>query len=313
MDERTPRRSKVDDVPIIGDYSDAQSARLSPDVPGVPNRANTPYGEDDPDAPEAPPPPAARRAQSRVPDDQWKLDPRDVRRHAALVSQRRPRAPFKIRRYVSLAVVVAVGFLVYWNFETLRGVASGLTGSSSRDVAASGGAPPLLAPEPETVPVETPVVATADAPAVVEAPAASEQVPAEQQVPVEEQVPVAVESPPAPPPEPETFVFSRPVNNVSEGDAAAAVIVQRRGGTLGASAITWWTSDGTAVASLDYADFGVVVDRFTAGQRTHTIRIPIVGDRAVEPPESFYVHLAPGERADSSNEVRTEVVINSDD
>ena len=105
-----------------------------------------------------------------------------------------------------------------------------------------------------------------------------------------------------------------PVNSVSEGDAAAAVLILRNGGNRGISSVTWWTSDGSATAGVDYADLGTVVEKFAAGRQNLTIRIPIVGDRMAEGPETFYVHLATSEGAlVSAERAGTEVVINDDD
>ncbi len=51
------------------------------------------------------------------------------------------------------------------------------------------------------------------------------------------------------------------------------------------------------------------------GQQNVTIRVPIIGDRNAEGPETFYVHLAPSEAAAAAGEPaqRLEVVINDDD
>ena len=104
------------------------------------------------------------------------------------------------------------------------------------------------------------------------------------------------------------------VNTVSEGDAAAAVIIVRNGGERAVSSFTWWTSGGTATAGLDYADFGTVVDQFAAGQQNRMIRIPIVGDRRSRGPRpSTSISRRAKARLVSSERAETEVVINDDD
>ena len=114
---------------------------------------------------------------------------------------------------------------------------------------------------------------------------------------------------------PEMFHFGLSAVTVSEADASAAVIVLRDGGRRGASSFTWWTTDGTATAGSDYASLGEVVQPFAVGQQNVTIRVPIIGDRNVEGPETFSVHLAPSEAAAAAGEPaqRLEVVINDDD
>ena len=276
-------------------------------------------------------------------DDQWRLDPGDVRRHALRAAEGKRRGPFaKIVRYVPIALAVAVGVLVYANFEMLRGITvdfSRLTSLFDRDAAPSADgalgsneelgtevveAPVIVsvAPDaasesaPEPAPDASVAADSADALAATNAPESSDApapFDAGAELPTADDAPPPVPPPPAAPPEPETFVFGVPVQTVSESDAAAAVLVLRRGGTGGTSTVTWWTSSGTATAGADYADLGRVVERFAPGQQNRVLRVPIVGDGTVEQPETFYVHLAPGEGADPSAEVRTEVVINDDD
>jgi hypothetical protein len=315
MDERKSMRSKDDDVPMIGDYSEPQKARV---------RA---------DAREAPSPPPAPRSDRRARDDQWVLDPRDVHRHARLARQREHRGTLaKLLRYSPIALAAVVAFIVYWNFETLRAITvdfSAWTSLTGRDVSANGGDAPRGG-ELETVSVEAPVVVggiesltgDGDAPPtpeehtvdeVADETATAATVAADPVSPGEG-LASARESPPATPPAPETFAFGVPVTTVSEADAAAAVIILRNGGKRGESSVSWWTSDGSATAGVDYADFGTVVEKFAAGRQNLTIRIPIVGDRVVEGPESFYIHLATSDSAGVSSErTRTEVVINDDE
>ena len=333
-------RPKDDDVPIIGDYSEAQDTRLRPE------------------APKAPSPSQAPRSAGRPRDDRWVLDPSDVRRHAQLARQRERAGPLaKVLRYAPIALAVVLAFIVYWNFETLRGITvdfSALTSLFAGDGPARGDDAARLPAELETEAVEAPAVVGRETSTVsVDLPPAQDAsvaaLPATRQAdrgsraaaraertsvgrrtgprssrrgarkrsrvaPAPETPPARTPPEPETPPAPETFAFGVPVNTVSEGDAAAAVLILRNGGNRGISSVTWWTSDGSATAGVDYADLGTVVEKFAAGRQNLTIRIPIVGDRMAEGPENFYVHLATSEGAVLSAErAGTEVVINDDD
>jgi serine/threonine protein kinase len=105
------------------------------------------------------------------------------------------------------------------------------------------------------------------------------------------------------------------VVTVSESQAAAAVVIHRRGGSLEPASMVWWTSDGTAVAGEDYADLGLQLVHFAAGQDTYTILVPIVADSVVEDPESFYVNVTVGDVTTRplTPDHRVEVVILDDD
>jgi len=111
---------------------------------------------------------------------------------------------------------------------------------------------------------------------------------------------------------PEEFDFGIDTMSVSEADASARLLILRNGGRRGVSTVTWWTVDGTARAGTDYASLDPQTVRFAAGEQNRSIQIPIVGDRNPEGPESFFVHLAPGERAGESAS-QIEVIINDDD
>jgi hypothetical protein len=124
--------------------------------------------------------------------------------------------------------------------------------------------------------------------------------------------------PPAPvveePVGPEMFGFGLERMQVSEGSASAAVLVLRDGGRRGESFITWWTTDGTATAGSDFARLEPRVERFGVGEQNRTLFVPIVGDRNVEGPENFDVHIAVGDSGRAVDEVaRIEVVITDDD
>lgn len=279
-------------------------------------------------------------------DEQWRVDPHDVRRYRKLVQQRERVGPLgKLSRYGVVAVALVAAFLVYWNFETLRGITvdfSALTslfdddsgtdrsGKSlpstelkTEDFAApsvAGAAAPTStsdAPAPEASSTET-AVARAELPAAEAEPppavATAEPTPDSELARASSAPPPPPAPPPAPepPPGPENFEFGLTTVNVSEADASAHVLILRSGDRRRASSITWWTEDGTAKAGVDYADLGKVVEKFAAGEQNRTINIPIVGDHQVEGPERFYVYLAPSEGSASAGEQaqKLEVVIN---
>ncbi len=331
MEKRT--RSRDEDVPIIGDYSEAQDARLSAETRDA--RAHTPpHDTAPPDShatePAAAPPAFGRPAQSGG-TGTWRLDPGDVARHAKLRRQREQRGPFgKAARYCAVVLVLAGAFAVYWNFDTLRQLSieapalSALLKSLSSDDTR---VPTRSAPD--TAQVESTAVAGTAAPTSVGAardraplldvakaeslsPDTAPAAPPASAADSVTAAPVIVEQP-AVPPTPETIAFALPKVTVSERDASAAVLVVRSGGNRGASSFTWWTSDGTAKAGSDYVDLGKVVVKFAAGEVNHAIHIPIVGDAVAEGLESFYVNLAPGDDASAEAQDRVEVVIEDDD
>lgn len=171
---------------------------------------------------------------------------------------------------------------------------------------------------PATPAADAPTAAPAgDAPASV----AANAPPAATSVPAATPAPVAAAPeprPPPPPPEPEgpvtpeVFDFGIDTMSVSEADASARLLILRSGGRRGVSAVTWWTTDGTARAGTDYASLGRQFVRFAQGEQNRTIQVPIVGDRNAEGPETFTVHLAPGDGA-SESAAQIEVIINDDD
>ena len=232
-----------------------------------------------------------------------------------------------------VAGALAAGFALYWNFDSLREVTvdfPALTSLFTTDSGNPDGGTRLLGGEPETEVVEAAGVIGAALPTSVGDPPptaeanvapASPSPPAEQAptAPAEtaaaQTAPPPPAAPPEPPPRPETFEFGLSVVNVSETDASAAVIVLRSGGNRGPSSVTWWTTNGTATAGVDYANLGMVAVRFAAGEQNRTIHVPIIGDRNVEGPETFYLSLAAGENAGAPAEPasRLEVIINDDD
>ena len=238
----------------------------------------------------------------------------------------------KVFRGAAVALVLVIAFAVYWNFDTLRTLTfdfSRVTGAfkdAAEEVedARRGGEPgtevvgdtsvagvslptSIKGDEPEAA-------APADAPAAADAGAAPrETVPAE--VVAANETPAPPPPPPEPeePPRPETFGFGLEVMNVSEADASARVLVLRDGGRRGVSYITWWTTNGTAVAGSDFAQLEPRTERFSAGEQNRTLLVPIIGDRNVEGPENFFVHFAVGESANAEPASDIEILINDDD
>lgn len=178
--------------------------------------------------------------------------------------------------------------------------------------ASAPGPPPVAepAPAPSEPPLTEPAAVDTGPPAPARAAPEAEPVASAAAA-----APAPRPAPPPAPPEPERFSFLSEVAFVSERDAGATIRIRRTGGTLGPSAVRWWTSPGTAVPGSDYADLGVVTERFAAGEATRSIYIPIVGDSNREPSESFYVNLATSAEPGAPREVaqRIEVVIEDDD
>ena len=246
------------------------------------------------------------------------VDPRDVQFHARRMRQANAVGPLgKLFRFGAVALAIAGAVAIYWNFDTLSRIRfdfSALTSAFSRDSAQTnevagqpgtdvGGRNPIAGVSlPTSLPGEEPEAATVEAPETTTAlPTVTAEAPPAPAAPPE----------PEPPPGPETFGFGSSAVNVSEGDASAAVLVLRDGDRRRASSITWWTTDGTAKSGADFANLGRRVERFAASEQNRAIRVPIIGDRNVEGPENFYIHIAPGDSAETL--ARIEVVIVDDD
>ena len=58
-----------------------------------------------------------------------------------------------------------------------------------------------------------------------------------------------------------------------------------------------------------------MTERFPPGAQNRTIRIPLVGDRLVEGPETFYIHLEPSASGANvpADRLTTEILIVDDD
>jgi serine/threonine protein kinase len=308
----SPRRTQEDDMPIIGDYSGSWDMR---------RRATR--AEPTLDAP-AP-------AQRKLGEFDGYTDLARRRREPREPRQRAPR----VAMIATAGVVLAA--LAIWNYPPLRGraqewLASGRPPADAAPDREPGEArpriegeetvvaPPIAVASPEPPAAETPEE-TADAaspepPAAVESAAIeAEPAPADADAAgVTEAAPAAPPEPPPPPPPPapETFEFVSRVVTVSEADALARIVIRRRGGDRSESAVIWWTSDGTARASSDYADLGELVEVFPAGEELRAVHVPLVGDSNPEPRESFYVNLRPSDESVEPPEPAEVVIVDND-
>jgi Calx-beta domain len=239
---------------------------------------------------------------------------------------------------------------VYWNFDTLRELRfdfSGLTGAFEDAAEDRDGA--RRSDEPGTAVVEDSTIAGVNMPTSLEGeeppgaePPAAESPPqppaaepaAEQPTAAESSPPAAAPVPQAAPPQaaapepepaprlppepegpvtPETFGFGLEVMEVSEANASARILVLRDGGRRAVSSITWWTTEGTATAGSDFARLEPATVRFGVGEQNRTLLVPIIGDRNVEGPENFFVHIAVGETASRDSVAQIEILITDDD
>ena len=275
----------------------------------------------------------AKKNAPPPPGEYWGVDPQDVRRHAQRMREARVVGPLdKIFRGAAVALLLVVAFAVYWNFDTLRN----LRFDVSRVTDAFGDAAEEVeearrGDEPGTEVVGDTSVAGVSMPTSIkgeepeaaapatqpDAAAPDAEAPSLETAPTE--VAVVSEPPPAPPPEPEepprpeTFGFGLEVMSVSEADASARVLVLRDGGRRGVSDITWWTTNGTAMAGSDFARLEPRTERFAAGAQNRTLLVPIIGDRNVEGPENFFVHVAVGQSANAEPVAQIEILIDDDD
>ena len=86
------------------------------------------------------------------------------------------------------------------------------------------------------------------------------------------------------------FTFSSPTYSVLETGGSATINVLRLGKTNGPASVTFSTSDGTALAGLDYV-FTSGVLNFADGQTNQTVVIPIIDDNVGEGDETVNLHL----------------------
>lgn len=85
--------------------------------------------------------------------------------------------------------------------------------------------------------------------------------------------------------------FPGPVQVFGEAAGAAAVVVTRGSGAASGVTVQFATSNGSALAGLDYiASSGTLT--FGAGETAKTISVPLVDDTVTEPGETFLVTLS---------------------
>jgi hypothetical protein len=277
-------------------------------------------------------------APKPIAPDPLRVDPGDARLYARRMQEAKRVGPLaNFFRYTALALVVAGAIAAFWNWETLSQLRLDFSELTSL-FKGRPGAPgtPAANGELETEVVEGAGVAGVGLPSSIDGEPTEAEVPAAAPPTVEPETVAVVTTPPAPasaeperaepepppppveepPAGPELFGFGLITRmNVSEADASAAVLVVREGGRRGVSSIVWWTTDDTAKSGSDYVSFDRRIERFAVGEQNRTLRVPIVGDRNVEGPETFFVHLAPGDDTSSGiqSAAQIEVVINDDD
>jgi hypothetical protein len=101
---------------------------------------------------------------------------------------------------------------------------------------------------------------------------------------------------------------------VYENQRVARIDLTRTGPTARPLEVAWWTSDGTARAGDDYASFGARIEAFAPGQTKRTLFVPLAGDAIAERPETFFVHVALGAKANvADDDLTAEVRIVDDD
>src|SRR5581483_5279687 len=101
----------------------------------------------------------------------------------------------------------------------------------------------------------------------------------------------AARCPTGPSPRAGTLQLNSPAYTVNEANGTPLVLVNRVGGSRGATSAIIATSSGSAVSGGDFTRTHTVV-RFENGDTSpRLVEIPIHEDRAVESPEDFTVSL----------------------
>jgi hypothetical protein len=90
---------------------------------------------------------------------------------------------------------------------------------------------------------------------------------------------------------PPRFVVTDSVIRVRETQAFVAIPVRREGPAGMSATIVWWSSEESALAGDDYADFGEVTEEFGPEERERTLIVPLINDGLVEPLERFLVGI----------------------
>ena len=202
--------------------------------------------------------------------------------------QLRPKRRRAVRSFLLLLLMISLGALAYLENERLRDGATELMtviDAGYRDEANAG--PAKATDEAAAVPPPDADAQTGDAVAPGTAPPMAGVAP--------EAAPTVASAPEmAAAPQPR-FSFAEPVARVSEGEVAARIVIQRSGRMAGKASVVWWSREDTALADEDYADLGRRVEKFGPGERSRTVYVPLINDRAAEPTERFNVYLGHGE------------------
>eukprot|EP00945_MAST-04E_sp_MAST-4E-sp1_P003556 g3556.t1 len=111
------------------------------------------------------------------------------------------------------------------------------------------------------------------------------------------------------------FEWNAPKYNVFENEKFVSLKVVRTGDTSSTGQVCYETSNGSALAGVDYAYSGGQLD-FTANETEQIIKIEIVDDNEYEPDENFFVRLyirEQGTKHKCGSVSVTEVTIINDD
>ena len=85
------------------------------------------------------------------------------------------------------------------------------------------------------------------------------------------------------------MVVVDPFVSVSERDAAARIALQHN--TNSTMQLTWWTSEGTAIADQDFIAGKQRIMTSASLAEDNILRVPLINDSVPEPRESFFVNL----------------------
>jgi hypothetical protein len=112
---------------------------------------------------------------------------------------------------------------------------------------------------------------------------------------------------------PDSVRLSASAVTVRESQGVARLDIVRTGTATRPLEVAWWTSDGTAHADDDYAGFGARIETFAPGETQRSLLIPLAGDAVAERPETFFLHVAPGAKANVDAQLTAEIRIVDDD
>jgi hypothetical protein len=102
------------------------------------------------------------------------------------------------------------------------------------------------------------------------------------------------------------------VTEGSMGTKTVSFTVTRSGSTVGTTAVTYQTMNGSAVAGSDFTGVGPATLSFAPGDTAKTVPITIIGDTQVEQNEFFYVMLTSYTGVTISKSMGTATIVNDD-